>query len=151
MPTEELAELAAGGLSEERGRELAAHTAECRSCSEWVAVLERVDAALGGLARVPPPAAVVLAARRAFGAITRPETCPEIMSLEEVGEFLRLGPEELAEIVESLPAFELGGQVRLRRRKLLDWIRQQEQQYAHRGMAKWSARARYGQVEEGVA
>jgi hypothetical protein len=43
------------------------------------------------------------------------------MTLGEVAEFLRVPPDALAEVAEDLPAFEIGGQVRVRlnRREVL--------------------------------
>ena len=61
------------------------------------------------------------------------------MTLDEVGEFLRIGPETLSEIAEELPAFELGGQVRVRRERLLEWVRRREQDYARGAAASWAA------------
>ena len=52
------------------------------------------------------------------------------MTLAEVAEFLRVSPDALAEVMEELPAFEVGGQVRVRRARLVEWVAERERNYA---------------------
>ncbi len=51
---------------------------------------------------------------------------PEIMTLEEAADFLRVPRRAIGEIVEDLPAFEVAGEIRVRRSKLLEWIERRE-------------------------
>jgi len=72
------------------------------------------------------------------------------MTLNEVAELLRISPDELGEIAEELPAFELAGRVRVRREKLMEWIAQRESAYARQVAASRVARAAAGLTEEGA-
>jgi len=122
---EELAAFAAGD-AEHLGR----HVRACAACRERLAVLERVDRDLRLLPRPEPSAGAVLAARRAVARETRSAGGPEVMTLAEVAEFLRLPPDGLSEVAGELPAFEVGGQVRVRRARLVEWIAGRERAYA---------------------
>ena len=73
------------------------------------------------------------------------------MTLEEVAEFLRISGDELGEIVEELPAFELGGRIRVRRAKLLEWIQQRERDYSRDIASSWAARASSDEFQKGIA
>ena len=125
---EELAALAAGDLPEDRAAELQAHAAECDHCRERLGRIRSVDAGLLSLRREEPSAHAVLEARRALSRELGRSGPPEVMTLEEVAEFLRV--DDLGEVVEHLPAFEIAGQVRVRRAKLLEWIESRERAFA---------------------
>lgn len=137
---EDLAALAAGDLDEPRRAEVEAHLGECPRCRRRVAALNRADAALAGLRPAAPAPAAIVAARRAVAELTRGGRDPEIMTLEEVAEFLRIAPADLGEIVEELPAFELAGQVRVRRARLIEWIAARERAYTRQTAESWAAR-----------
>ena len=62
------------------------------------------------------------------------------MTLDEVAAFLRIDPSDLGEVAEELPAFELGGQVRVRRERLIEWIQQRERAYTRQAGESWAAR-----------
>ena len=143
---EDLAALAAGELEGERCKRTRRHLAECDSCRARLDALARVDQSLKHLKPARPPAAAVLAARRALSGTIRGQGAPEILTLAEAAEFLRISPEQLGEIVEELPAFELAGQMRIRRERLVEWVRQRERDYTRQQSAGWAARARVGRV-----
>ena len=119
---EDLAALASGDLDEADRARLEQHVSQCPRCRRRLAALQKADAALQALPPVRPTASAVLVARRAVSEHTRGTRAPEIMTLAEVAEFLRVTPEQLGEVVEELPAFELGGQIRVRRTRLVEWI-----------------------------
>ena len=148
---EELAACASGDLDPKRQAEIAEHLPRCRRCRQRLAAIKAADAALRALRPPEPPGGAILAARRALAELTRAAPAPEIMTLAETAEFLRLEPEQLGEIVEELPAFELAGQVRVRRARLVEWIRQRERTYARQAAASWVARGAANEFEEGVA
>ena len=125
---DELAACGCGDLSDERQAEIREHLARCSQCRRRLGALEKADAALVSLPPVHPAAGVVLAARRAVAEVTRP-SAREIMTLEEVAEFLRVTAEEMDELAEQLPAFELAGRIRVRRSRLAEWIADRERQY----------------------
>ena len=142
IPYEELSALAGGELDRERAAELREHVAACGDCRRRLAELGQIDEILKALPPVLPPAEAVLAARRALAREIRPVPALEIMTLEEVAEFLRITPQQLGEVVEELPAFELAGQIRIARQRLLEWIRQRERDYPRQDTESSLARSK---------
>jgi len=138
---EELAAVAAGELNAAREAEVLAHLPDCERCRRRVAALRRADNVLAGLRAPEPPAEAVLAARRAVAAIVHRPEAVEVLTLDEVAEFLRITPEQLDELVEELPAFELAGHVRVRRARLVEWIERRERDYARQTAGSWAAHA----------
>jgi len=126
---EELARLADGEFDPERAGELGEHVKSCGACRQRLDALEKADAALGSLPRLQPSASAVLKTRRLLSREVRGGAEPEIMTLDEVAEFLRISLDELEEVVLELPAFELAGQLRVRRGRLLEWIEARERAY----------------------
>jgi hypothetical protein len=131
----ELAAYTRNELPAERQQELGRHVGECQTCRQRLAALRAVDGALRALPREEPPAETILAARRLLSAEIRPPPESEVLTLDEVAAFLRIEPEELGPYVEQLPAFELGGRIRVRRSRLLEWIEQRERQFGSGGAA----------------
>lgn len=148
---EELAAYASGDTTPERAKALCGHISRCDVCRKHLESLRQADIVLVALPRFQPSASAVLEAHRAISEATRPVQEPEIMTLGETAEFLRLTPEQLGEILEELPAFEIAGQVRVRRSRLIEWVQQREQLYVRRNMASWADRARAGEIGKGVA
>ncbi len=148
---EELAEYSSGDVGPERGEELSEHVSGCESCQERLSALDRADVALEGLTALRPPGWAMLAARRALSEVTRGAGVREIMTLEGAAEFLRISPEQLGEIIEELPAFELAGQVRVRRERLIEWIQQRERDYTRQAAASWISRTNASRAGIGVA
>jgi len=122
---EELSAFAAGDAEH-----LGDHVRTCAACRARLAALRRVDRDLRLLQQPGPSAGAVLATRRLIARETRGAGGPEIMTLSEVAEFLRVPPDALAEVADDLPAFEIGGQVRVRRTRLIEWIAERERSYA---------------------
>lgn len=152
LTTQELSHYAAGETVPARAAEIDRHLADCAVCREQLASLRTVDELLGALPRAEPPADVTLRVRRALTEQTRGGGgTSEIMTLAEVAEFLRVGEAELEQILPELPAFELAGQVRVRRPRLLDWVQQREQAYTKSNMASLVARDLTGRNKENVA
>jgi anti-sigma factor RsiW len=138
---EELAALAAGELPAERAGQVCAHLPGCPRCRRRVEALGQADAALAALRPQSPPSRAMLAVRRELAAVLRPPRPAEVMTLEEVAAFCRLTPDQLADVVEDLPAFELAGQVRVLRRRLIEWLEQRQRDYSYHLGASWAARA----------
>lgn len=147
---EQLAAYSQADLSAERQQAIERHVASCATCRQRLAGLQAVDTALRVLPPEKPPAETILAARRLLSEETRPKPELEILTLEEVAVFLRIDPQELRPYVEDLPAFELGGQIRVRRSRLLEWIEQRERQFS-RGTGSAIARFRPVEPWKGVA
>ena len=127
---EELAAFAAGDAAPERARRIRQHLRSCEDCRRRLKALASLDDALRLVPRTEPPANAVLNARRALSHQRRTESAPDIMTLDEVAEFLRVSSDDLEDVAEELPAFELGGQIRIRRARLIEWIQQRELAYA---------------------
>ncbi len=125
---EELSRFASGELDEERAWQVQDHLRSCERCRRHEAALRALDGRLRQLRRIEPPAGAVLEARRTLSRQVRGGG-PEVMTLGEVAEFLRVPQDALAEVMEELPAFELGGYVRVRRARLVEWIEQRERAY----------------------
>lgn len=138
---ERLAAFTAGDLGAAAEAEIRGHAAACGRCRDRLEALRHTDASLAALPPVEPSPASVQAVRQLLSVATREAAPRPIMTLDEVAEFVRLAPEQLGEIVEELPAFELAGQVRVRRERLIEWIEQRERAYARHTAASWVARA----------
>ena len=130
VPYEQLARFVAGELGSEELRGMARHVASCESCGRRVEALRNVDAALRAVPRMEPPPSALLHTRRLLSQEVRGVEEPEVMTLDDVAEFLRISLDELEEVVLELPAFELAGQLRVRRSKLVEWIEARERSYA---------------------
>lgn len=148
---EQLAAYSQADLSPDRHQAIERHLASCATCRQRLANLRTLDAALPSLPAETPPAETILAARRFLSAEIRPPRESEILTLEEVADFLRIDPRDLGPYVEDLPAFELGGQIRVRRSRLLEWIEQRERQFSRGGTAIAIARLRPVEPWKGVA
>jgi hypothetical protein len=141
LTTEQLAAWTAGDLADGEASRVQAHVEDCRTCRERLDALRAVDAALDALRPVPPPVRTVAKVGKALADSMSGPAGGEIMTLAEVGDFLRLSPEQLGEIVQELPAFELAGQLRVRRSALLRWVEGREASYRRRATAGWAAHA----------
>ncbi len=148
---EELAAFAAGDCEAARTGEIEEHLSGCDRCRDRLEALRDVDSALGSPRRAEPSARAVLEARRAISRELRGTSSPEIMTLDEVAEFLRLAPDQLEEIAEGLPAFELAGQLRVRRERLVEWVEQRELVYVRRNIESSVSRSLAGDFGRGVA
>lgn len=138
---EQLGALAIGELDAKQAAEVREHLVQCERCRNRMAALNRIDEMLGTLRPLRPPASTVLATRRALAQQIRTSPVSEIMTLEEAADFLRITADQLGEIVEELPAFELAGQIRVRRDRLLEWVQQRERDYNRQRSESWVARA----------
>ena len=144
---EDLAAFAAGDSAE-----LAGHVAECGECRKRLDALRSVDDALRRLPRPEPPASVLLNVRRELAREIRSNTpLPEVMTLDEVAVFLRVSVDQLGDLSADLPAFELGGQIRVRRERLVEWVEQRERDYMRNTIASRVARTMAANGWKGVA
>jgi len=126
---EELSAFALGEVENARAATLREHLAACDGCRRRLRAFKGLDAALAAIRGFDPPAGAVLLAWRAVAPLLRAPAEREIMTLPEVANFLRIGPEELQCVISDLPAFEVGGEVRVRRTRLIEWIEKREQAY----------------------
>lgn len=148
---EQLAALAAGDLSDVVADQISGHVETCRQCRDRLTALARADAVLAGLRPERPSAEAVVSVRRGLAEAIRSAEPAEIMTLDEVAEFLRVTPEQLGEVIEELPGFELAGQVRFRRTRLIEWVEQRERDYTRKATESWAARYAADPFGKGVA
>jgi anti-sigma factor RsiW len=140
---EELAAFVAGDASPDRAQWLGEHVRHCATCQAKSAAVAGIDSALHKLPRLQPTTQTVLKVRRA---VSRgiPAREPEVMTLQEVADFLRISLEDLYEAVDDLPAFELAGRILVRRERLIEWIDKREQAYRRQTVQSEIARGLAG-------
>ena len=139
---EELAAFAAGDLGARRHSEINEHLLRCERCRDRLDALERADKALEDLTPARPSPSAIASVRRALAHAADAEAAPQVMTLDQVAGFLQITTDQLGEIAETLPAFELAGQIRVRRARLVEWIEQRERQYSRNAAASWAAQAK---------
>lgn len=148
---EELSALAAGDLPEVRAQSLRRHAKSCGACANCLAGLKELDSALAALKPVRPSAQAALATLAAVAEATGRSRGNEVMTLEEVSQYLKVGPRELGELMDELPAFELAGQIRVRRTALETWIKEKEEAYRRKTSGKWFGRPAAITLQKGAA
>ena len=148
---EELSEFAAGEVQGERSRKISEHLASCEMCRPRLHVLRHVDAILPTIPRLQPGTQAILDTRRLISREIRGDDIPEIITLDEVAAYLRISPDQMAEIIEYLPVFEIAGQIRMRRAKLIEWIEQREQNHMRSTIESNISRSLKGVFRKGVA
>jgi hypothetical protein len=148
---EQLAAWSCGDVPAAPSQAIEQHVESCDVCRRRLVNLKTADAAMRLLRPLVPPAETILAARRLLSEEIRPSRQPDILTLEEVAAFLRIDAGELRPFVEELPAFELGGSIRVRRSRLLEWIEQRERQFSRGTAASTIARIAAGRIRKGVA
>lgn len=147
---EELAMWLSGDCDPERAIEMASHVNSCRECVGRVTVLRKVDERLRALVTVEPSSSCSRRVLEAAWEETRRSRPQEIMTLEEVAAFLRIPLDDLEEVVEELPTFEIAGHVRVRRAKLTEWIERRERQRRKSITESELAQALAGIARQGV-
>ena len=125
---EELAEYTAGDALPRRAVEIAAHLEQCAECRRRIQVLWGADESLRAYAHEALPEGAALEAWRAIAQEAQARD-PEIMKLDDVAVFLRVPLDSLERVVGDLPTFEVGGHIRVRRTKLMEWIEQRERRH----------------------
>lgn len=119
-----------GDLSPAAGRRLEAHLAACPKCSALVGVLQRQEEALRAEIGRAVPTAVLARLRHSLPPAEATSAWPDVMTLDEVARYLRIALDDLDRFASDLPAFEVAGQVRVRRTELVKWISRREQDHA---------------------
>lgn len=147
---ERLSALLAGDLDAAQAHLLRQHIGQCPTCTTSIARLQEADRQLRSVAeRVP--SAVVQRARQVIRSAVQHQPTPEVMTLEEVAQYLRLGASQLAQVLEQLPSFTVAGEVRVRRDRLMQWINDQEQQAFRDRVRSQAARSIRLAFEQGIA
>ncbi len=148
---DDLSRFGAGELEPGAAREMESHVAGCAICRDRLETLRDLDVRLQSLRRSGPSASAVLEARRALSRELRGGSALEIMTLDDVAGFLRISPQELDDIAGELPAFEIAGHVRIRRERLLEWLKQRERDYRRSSVSSDVSVILSGDFGKGVA
>lgn len=139
---EELADYSLGELAPVRQTAITAHVQACPACRQRLVELAHADALLQATPRYEPGDAMVLELRRSLAEVVRPARLPQVLSPNQVAEFLAIPLEDVYDILPDIPAFRIGLRVRVRREKLLAWVEAQERSYAHASAASWVQRGK---------
>ena len=130
VSAEELELLACGELVQGRAAELEAHLEVCAECRAYLQAMHKLDGLLGSVPRHALSPGDMLETRRLLARELSRGGAADVLTLEQVATLLKLSTEEFAKVAPSLPAFEVGGRVRIRRERLSEWIAERERQYA---------------------
>jgi hypothetical protein len=114
---------------ERDGAGLRDHMASCAACRQHAAALDAADDSLRLLVNQSPPPHVVERTLKSMAATIESAGAGEIMTLDEVADFLKIPADDLELFVHELPAFELAGHIRVRRSQLMEWIERRERQH----------------------
>ena len=151
IPYAQLAAFSSGDLDREEHRRVEEHLPHCERCRTRLHALTEIDRALPALAAPEPSAGAILAARRHVAEARDTTPSDDIMTPDEVAAFLRLPLDALDELLGELPAFEIGGRVRVRREALERWIEERECAYQRQVTTSWLARGMTTERREGAA
>ena len=123
-----LSELEAGELSETISGEVRNHLHSCAECSRLLAALRTASGLVDRLPEEEPSRACSFRIRRAVDELLGPEfsQSPEILTPEELARFLRIPDEKLDQEIEAIPGFEIAGELRFRKDRVLQWIEERE-------------------------
>jgi hypothetical protein len=127
---EYLPEYQEGVLPKDTAEDVRTHLAACADCRRE----QQRDAALLSAARAlprttPSPETILVVSSRIYASAPPPHRTEfgPVLDLNELAEFLRVGPEVLETYLEDIPHFELGGRLLFRRVAVENWIAAREQ------------------------
>lgn len=138
-----------GDVAADRSRQIELHVRSCPQCRELVGAVGRSDAALHQAARAEAPAAAVHAAWSELAAALAPAPPAEVLTLQQAAELLQVSAKQLGEVMDELPVFEIAGELRIRRSRLMEWIGSRERDFVRQRSQSWVARAT--SIGQGVA
>jgi len=125
-----------GELSAAAAAAVTSHLAGCPSCRRLLASLKDSERSLAELGNETAPVDALMRVQRRVCLDLGIAKEREILTLEDAADFLRLEADELAEVLDDLPWFELAGRIRFRRQALLDWVRKREQECARERLSR---------------
>jgi len=148
---EELARFSAGDLPTSEAEEVAKHLSTCPNCQRKMAALDVVDEAFARWQPHEIPAGTLLSARRFLSDAMGIRQEQEILTLSEVAKLLRVGPDEMKDIIETIPAFEIAGRLRVRKAKLMEWVQEKEGSYSRANIQSNVSRILSGRFRREIA
>ena len=125
---DQLSEFDAGELSRGAHEEVERHVASCGECRDLLRAMRHATALARRLPdEAPARSRCVRILAQVSGLLSAglPDA-PEVMTPEELARFLKVPPGALDDWVEDIPAFEVAGQLRFRKSRVLEWIEANE-------------------------
>ena len=125
---ERLSEYEAGELAPDIADGIDAHLTQCGACSALLVSLRRVMRAVGDLPDEEPPRSLCVRVLDRVDEWLAPglDRAPEVMTPEELAMYLRIPPQRIEDEMEDLPSFEIGGRIRFRKERVIEWIEGRE-------------------------
>ena len=116
-----------GELNREELRKFQLHLESCVNCTNTLTQLESIRESLRSFNTVTMPDEADLRIRRFLKTDTGQLSIKdEILDIEELARFLKISVNEVVELLDRLPSFEVGGRIRFRKDRIIDWIANQE-------------------------
>ena len=118
----------AGELAAPAARRVETHLSACPACSRLLQAVRRTTHGIGQLADMPPSRSMSVRVLGQVDAMRTPDLgqAPAVMTPEDVARFLRVSPAALAEVIDTIPGFDIGGELRFRKERVEEWIQQRE-------------------------
>lgn len=123
-----LSEFEADELTEEHAAKVHKHVDQCCECSELLRALEVSTALVCKLIDEEPPRSMSLRVLGKVDEMLSPDLtdAPDILSPELLARFLGISLERLEDDIHLIPGFEIAGQLRFRKERVLEWIEERE-------------------------
>jgi hypothetical protein len=116
-----------GELDEHESCEFQLHLEFCESCRKELDELGTIRASLQSFTHIQLPDESDLRIRRNLRTGSdQLSTRDEILDIEGVARFLKVSVTDVVDILDQLPSFEVGGKIRFRRDRIIEWIKDQE-------------------------
>ena len=133
---ERLSPFEAGELATDLAEQVQQHLAECAGCSRLLEALRRTGEWVDRLRDDQPPRSVCVRILAEADELLAPvlDEAPEIMTPEQLARFLRVPLADLADVIDTIPGFEIGDQLRFRRERVVEWINERERARARRSL-----------------
>jgi len=125
-----LSEYEANELAAPVARRVEAHLSACPACSRVLTAMRRTTHEIGQLADTPPSRSMSVRVLDQVDAMRTPDLgqAPAVMTPEDLAMFLRVSPAALAEVIDTIPGFDIGGELRFRKERVEEWIQQRERE-----------------------
>ena len=128
-----LSEYEAGEQTEHEAAVMQEHLNACPPCAGALRTLRLVADHAARLPEELPSEAVSLRILAQCASPVAPagSGAPEILTPEALARFLSVSEEDLANVIETIPAFEIAGQLRFRKQRVIEWIEAREKEREH--------------------
>lgn len=131
-----LSEYEAGELTAHLAARVEEHLGECPACACLLSALRQTSTLVDQLVDEDPARTMAVRVLGKVDELSAPDfsDAPEIMTPDELARFLRVPPDTLAEVIDTIPGFDIGGEVRFRKERVVEWIDQREHERDRRAI-----------------